>query len=306
MHKILLEENSKTLIENQRRLNPVMKEVVIKEVLKWLNAGFIYAIPDSPWVSLVHVVPKKGEFTIIINEKNELIPTRTVTGWRVCIDYRKLNTATRKDHYPLPFIDQMLDKLAGHPHFYFLDGYFGYNQIAIALKDQEKTAFTCPYGTFAFKRMSFGLCNAPVTFQRCMMSIFSNLVEEAMEIIMDDFLVYGSSFEHCLHNLEIVLQIYQDKNLAINWEKCHFMVIEGILLGHKISIVGLVVDQAKVSIIETLFPPTIVKGIRSFLGHAGFYKRFITEFSKISRPLCKLLEKETKFEFDEKCKFAFE
>ena len=205
MHKILLEENSKTLIENQRRLNPVMKEVVRKEVLKWLNAGFIYAIPDSPWVSLVHVVPKKGKFTIIRNEKNELIPTRTVIGWRVCIDYRKLKTATRKDHYPLPFIGQMLDKLARHPHFCFLDGYFGYNQIAIALEDQEKTTFTCPYGTFAFKRMPFGLCNAFATFQRCMMFIFSNLVEEAMEIIMDDFLVYGSSFEHCLHNLEIVL-----------------------------------------------------------------------------------------------------
>ena len=123
----------------------------------------------------------------------------------MCIDYRKLNTATRKDHYPLPFIDQMLDKLARHPYLCFLDGYFGYNQIAIALEDQEKTTFTCPYGTFAFKRTPFGLCNALATFQRCMMFIFSNLVEEAMEIIMNDFLVYGSSFEHCLHNLEIVL-----------------------------------------------------------------------------------------------------
>ena len=123
----------------------------------------------------------------------------------MCIDYRKLNTATRKDHYPLPFIDQMLDKLARHPDLCFLDGYFGYNQIAIALEDQEKTTFTCPYGTFAFKRTPFGLCNALATFQRCMMFIFSNLVEEAMEIIMNDFLVYGSSFEHCLHNLEIVL-----------------------------------------------------------------------------------------------------
>ena len=105
MHKILLEDNAKTSIERQRRLNPVMKEVVRKEVLKWLNAGFIYAISDSPWVSPVHVIPKKGGFTVIKNEKNELIPTRTVTGWRVCIDYRKLNTATRKDHFPLPFID---------------------------------------------------------------------------------------------------------------------------------------------------------------------------------------------------------
>ena len=132
MHKILLEENAKSSVEHQRRLNPVMKEVVRKEVLKWLNAGFIYAISDSPWVSPVHVVPRKGGFIVIRNEKNELIPTRTVKGWRVCIDYRKLNTATRKDRFPLPFIDQMLDKLAGHPHFCFLDGYSSYNQIAIA------------------------------------------------------------------------------------------------------------------------------------------------------------------------------
>ena len=135
MHNILLEENVKTSIEHQRRLNPVMKEVVRKEVLKWLNAGFIYAISDNPWVSPVHVVPKKGGFTVIRNENNELIPTRTVTGWRVCIDYKKLNTATRKDHYPLPFIDQMLVRLAMHSHYCFLDGYFGYNLIAIALED---------------------------------------------------------------------------------------------------------------------------------------------------------------------------
>ena len=127
MHKILLEENAKTSIEHQRRLDSVMKEVIKKEVLKWLNVGFIYAISDKPWVSPVHVVPKKGGFTIIISEKNELIPTRTVTRWRVCIDYRKLNTTTKNDHYPLPFIDQMLDRLAGHPHFYFLDGYYGYH-----------------------------------------------------------------------------------------------------------------------------------------------------------------------------------
>ena len=198
-----------------------------------LNAGFIYAISDSPWVSPVHVVPKKGGFTVIRNEKNELIPIRTVTGWRVCIDYRKLNTATRKDHFPLPFIDQMLDRLAGHPHFYFLDGYSGYNQIAIAPEDQEKTTFTYPYGTFAFRRMPFGLCNAPTTFQRCMMSMFSDLVEEVMEIFMDDFTVHGSSFDQCLKNLETVLQRCQDKQLALNWEKCQFIVTEGIVLGHK-------------------------------------------------------------------------
>ena len=153
---------------------------------------------------------------MIINEKNELILTRTVTEWRVCIDYRKLNIVTRNDHYPLPFIDQLLDRLAGHSHYYFLDGYSGYNQIAIALEDQEKTTFTCPYGTFAFRRMPFGLCNAPATFQRCMISMFSDLVEEAMEIFMDDFSIYGSSFENGLENLETVLQRCKDKNLALN------------------------------------------------------------------------------------------
>ena len=206
MHKILLNDNAKNSIEHQRRLNPMMKKVVRKEVLKWLNAGFIYAISNSSWVSLAHVVPKKGGFTVIRNEKNGLIPIRTVTGWRVCIDYRKLNTAIRNDHFPLPFIDQMLDRLAGHPHFCFLDGYSGYNQIAIESEDKEKTTFTCPFGTFSFRRMPFGLCNAPGTFQLCMMSIFFDLAEEVMEIFMVDFIVYGSSFEQCLQNLGTVLQ----------------------------------------------------------------------------------------------------
>ena len=134
----------------------------------------------------------------------------------MCIDYRKLNTASRNDHFPLPFIDQMLDWLGGHSYYCFLDGYFAYNKIAIALENQEKTTFTCPYDTFAFRRMPFGLCNAPATFQRCMMSMFSDLVEEAMEILMDDFSVYGSNFEHCVENLETLLQRCQDKNLALN------------------------------------------------------------------------------------------
>jgi len=144
MHKILLEEESKLVVQPQRRLNPAMKEVVQKEVIKLWNAGIIFPISDSSWVSPVQVVPKKGGMTVITNENNELIPTRTVTGWRMCIDYRRLNDATRKDHFPLPFIDQMLERLAGHAYYCFLDGYSGYNQIVVDPKDQEKTAFTCP------------------------------------------------------------------------------------------------------------------------------------------------------------------
>nr|GEW31656.1 hypothetical protein [Tanacetum cinerariifolium] len=143
-------------------------------------------ILGSPWVSPVHCVPKKGGFTVVENEDNELIPTRLVMGWRVCIDYRKLNESTRKDHFPLPFMDQMLERLAGNQYYCFLDGFSGYFQIPINPKDQEKNTFTCPYGTFSYRRMPFGLCNAPGTFQRCMMAIFHDMIEKTMET--DDIL----------------------------------------------------------------------------------------------------------------------
>ncbi|KAL4324064.1 hypothetical protein GQ457_11G024080 [Hibiscus cannabinus] len=305
MHKILLDDNHKPTADAQRRLNQAMKDVVRKEILKWLDAGIIYPISDSEWVSPVQCVPKKGGITVISNEKNELIPTRTVTGWRVCMDYRKLNKATRKDHFPLPFIDQMLDRLAGKQFYCFLDGYSGYNQIAIAPEDQSKTTFTCPYGTFAFRRMPFGLCNAPATFQRCMTAIFSDLNEDCLEIFMDDFSTFGEDFDNCLSNLEKVLKRCKETNLVLNWEKCHFMVDEGIVLGHKISSKGMEVDKAKIEVISKLPPPTTVKGIRSFLGHAGFYRRFIEDFSKITKPLCSLLEQGRPFEFNEDCTKAF-
>ncbi|KAL5568863.1 hypothetical protein UlMin_025438 [Ulmus minor] len=285
MHKILLEDSSKNSIEAQRKLNPIMKEVVKKEIIKWLDAGIIYPISDSSWVSPVQCVPKKGGMTVVENAKNELIPTRVVTGWRICMDYRRLNKNTRKDHFPLPFIDQMLDRLAGREYYCFLDGYSGYNQIVIAPEDQHKTTFTCPYGTFSFRRMPFGLCNAPATFQRCMMAIFTEMVEHFVEVFMDDFSIFGDSFGLCLENLAKVLKRCEETNLVLNWEKCHFMVKEGIVLGHKVSRDGLEVDKAKVETIEKLPHPVSVKGIRSFLGHAGFYRRFIKDFSKVAKPL---------------------
>jgi len=172
---------------------------------------------------------------VITNKKNKLIPTRTITSWRMCIDYRKLNSMTRKDHFRLPFMDQILERVAGHEFYYFLDGYSGYNQIEIALEDQEKTTFTRPFGTFAYRRMPFGLCNAPATFQRCMLSIFSDMVERFLEIFMDDFSVFGDSFDDCLTNLEKVLNRCEEKNLVLNWKKCHFMVTNDIVLSHIVS-----------------------------------------------------------------------
>ncbi|GJR53688.1 reverse transcriptase domain-containing protein [Tanacetum coccineum] len=200
----------------------------------------------------------------------------------------------------------MLERLAGNEFYCFLDGFSGYFQIPIDPKDQEKTTFTCPYGTFAYRRMPFGLCNAPGTFQRCMMAIFHDMIEKTMEVFMDDFSVFGNSFSTCLTNLDKMLKRCEDTNLALNWEKSHFMVKEGIVLGHKISKKGIEVDKAKIDVISKLPHPTTVKGIRSFLGHAGFYRRFIKDFSKISRPMTHLLEKNTPFIFSEECIQAFQ
>ncbi|GKA50671.1 reverse transcriptase domain-containing protein [Tanacetum coccineum] len=246
----------------------------------------IYPISNSPWVSPVHCVPKKGGITVVANEENELIPTRLVTGWRVCIDYRKLSEATRKDHFPLSFMDQMIERLAGNEFYCFLDGFSGYFQIPIDPQDQEKTTFTCLYGTFAYRRMPFGLCNAPGTFQWCTMAIFHDMIEKTMEVFMDDFLVFGDSFDLCLSNLEKMLKRCEDTNLVLNWEKCHFMCREGIMLGHKISKSGIEVDRAKVDVIAKLPHPTTVKGVRSFLGTPFvFSKDCIDAFQTLKKKL---------------------
>ncbi|CAM8938028.1 unnamed protein product [Rhodiola kirilowii] len=255
MHRIHLDNDAKPSSERLRRLNPNLNEVVFKEIAKLRDAGIIYSVADSEWVSPIHVVPKKGGLTVVTNNRGELVPTRTVTGHRMCIDYRNLNKATKKDHFPIPFIDQMLERVAGHEYFCFLDGYSGFFQIPIHPDDQDKTTFICPFGTFAYRRMPFG----------------------------------------CV-----------EVNLVLNWEKCHFMVKEGIVLGHKITKKGIEVDKAKVEAIEKLPIPNNVKNIRSFLGHAGFYRRFIKDFSKIAKPLTNLLCTDVEFKITDECVTAFE
>ncbi|RDY05460.1 Retrovirus-related Pol polyprotein from transposon 17.6, partial [Mucuna pruriens] len=264
MHRILMEEEARPI-----RLNPTILAVVKKEVTKLLAIGIIYPISDNQWVSLVQVVPKKSRMIVMKNQHNEL--------------------ATRKDHFPLPFIDQVLEKLAGKSHYCFLDGFSGYMQIHIAPEDQHKTTFTCPFGTFSYTRMSFGLGNAPSTFQRCMTSIFSDLLHDCMEVFMDDFTVYVGSFDACLGNLSKVLMRCIDTNLVLNIKKCHFKV-----------------DKSKIDIITSLPNPTSVQDVRSFLRHAGFYRRFIKNFSKIVLPLSKLLQKDVEFKFDQPCVEAFQ
>nr|GEV71620.1 reverse transcriptase domain-containing protein [Tanacetum cinerariifolium] len=226
-HKILMEDDFKPAVQHQRRVNPKIHEVIKKEVLKLLDARLIYSILDSPWVSPVHCVPKKGSFSVVKNEENELIPTQLVTGWRVCIDYQKLNDATCKDHFPLPFMDQMLKRLVGNEYYCFLD-----------------------------ERLPTVAC----------------LLAYAM---------------HWARSKDKMLKWYEDTN--------HFMVKDGIVLGHKISKNGIEVDKAKVDVIAKLPHPTIVKGIRSFHGHAGFCRRFIQDFSKIAWSMTHLLENDTPF-----------
>ncbi|RDX84771.1 Retrovirus-related Pol polyprotein from transposon 17.6, partial [Mucuna pruriens] len=281
-------------------MNPTILDVVKKEVTKLLAIGIIYPILDSQWVSPMQVVPKKSGITVMTNQHDEL---------RICIDYRRLNQATRKDQFPLPFIDQVLEKLAGKSHYYFLHGFSGYMEIHIAPEDQHKTTFTCPFGTFAYTRMPFGLCNALSTFQlACHLayatrmpfglcntlstSIFSDLLQEFMEVFMDDFTVYADSFDACLENLTKVLTRCIGTNLVLKFEKCHFIVTKGIVLGHLVSNRGIEVDKSKIDIITSLPNPTSIQKVRSFLGHAGFYRRFIKNFSKTTLPLSKLLQKD--------------
>ncbi|GKC40422.1 reverse transcriptase domain-containing protein, partial [Tanacetum coccineum] len=295
-HKILIDDDSKPAIQHQRRVNPKIHEVIKKEVIKLLDAELIYPISDSPWVSPVYCVPKKGGITVIENDDNELIPTRLVTGWRVCIDYRKLNDATRKDHFPLPFMDQMLERLAengtlpkvpfvGIFHDMIQDIYWWrLGRISrLIVIDHDGGSSTCILeGSNKY-----------------------DMIEETMEVFMDDFSVFGDSFSSCLSHLDKMLKRCEDTNLVLNWEKCHFMVKEGIVLGHKISKSGIEVDKAKVDVIAKLPHPTSVKGIRSFLGHVGFYRRFIQDFSKIARPMTHLLEKDTPFIFSKECVESF-
>ncbi|KAL6329605.1 hypothetical protein AAG906_022739 [Vitis piasezkii] len=227
-----MEEEAKPIRQLQRRLNPHLQEVVRAEVLKLLQASITYSISDSPWVSPTQVVPKKSKIIVVRNKKEKkLLHASLQVGG--CV--------------------------------------FGYFQIEIDVEDQEKTTFTCPFGTYAYRRMPFGLCNALATFQRCMLSIFSDMVERIMEVFMDDITVYG-----------------------------------GIVLGHIISEKGIEVDKAKVELIVKLSSPTTVKGVRQFLGHAGFYRRFIKDFSNLSKPLCELLVKDVDFIWDERCQNSFD
>jgi transposase InsO family protein len=280
-HKIDLFPGSLPIRQRQHRMNPKYSLMVKAEIDKLLEAGFIFPVPHSEWVSPIVVVPKKpgpnGERKI-----------------RVCQDYRKLNQATKKDHHPLPFSDVVLDVVAGHQAYSFLDGYAGYNQVWIRKQDQLLTSFTTEWGVFAFCRMPFGLCNAPATFQRLMMTIFQKYLRQFIEIFIDDFAVYSSGAEH-LKCLELTFQRCRDTNLKLHPEKCFFVVQQGNLLGHIVSARGIEIDQSKVLVWLSIKFPSNPGEVRGFLGCTGYYRRFIRYYANIARPLNLMLRKDSDF-----------
>lgn len=235
-------ENIRPFRQPQRRINLALRDIVKQEIEKLLQVGFIYPISNSQWVSPLVIVPKN-------NGK-----------WRICVEYRELNKATLRDYFPLPFIDQVLDNLSSKQYFSFLDGFSGYNQIIVTTEDQDKTTFTCPWGTFSYMLLSFGLCNAPATFQRVVLAILVDLTNDCVEVYMDEFTMHGDTFDDALKNLDRVLTRCEQHHLSLSLEKFLMMVDEGIVLGHHISKQGFRLTKTKSILFQTylvLKPPQI-------------------------------------------------
>ncbi|MCO5614389.1 hypothetical protein L7F22_068669 [Adiantum nelumboides] len=257
-----------TNAQKLRRLGVVKEEALLKEVRKLLSAGFIYPVDNSEWVSPVVVTPKK-------NGK-----------WRVCVDYRPLNEATKRDHFPLPFQDEILNEVARHEKYTVCDGYSGYFQIRIAEEDQKKTTFITPWGCYAFRVMPFGLTNAPATFQRFMNHVFQAFFGKSIRVYIDDFCIYSSKALH-VQKVEEGLQRLNGFGGQLNPDKCHIGEDEVILLGHKISQRGIEVDPAKAKALLELPSPKSIKEVMSFMQKVKYMAIFIHLASELLHPLQK-------------------
>lgn len=224
---------------------------------------------------------------------------------RVCVDYRKLNFCTQKDHFPLPFITSILEEVGGHDLYTFMDGYSGYNQVSIAPEDRHKTAFTTPWGTFVWHVMPFGLCNAPAIFQRLVMSIFSDLLYKSMTVFIDDFSTQSDADSH-IHLVKESLERCKKARMALNPEKTYLALTRGILLEYMVSKRGREPEPEKVKVIQNLLPPTSVKEVQRVLGYTGWYRELIEDYATITLPITSLQKKGTKFIWTQACNDAFE
>lgn len=286
-HRIPLLPNTIPVRQKERRMNPQLQLIVKEELEKLLQAGFIKPVEITDWVSPM----------VLVKKKNGKL--------RVCVDYRKLNARTQKDHFPLPFITSILEEVAGHDLYTFMDGYSGYNQVSIAVEDRHKTAFTTPWGTFVWHVMPFGLCNAPSTFQRLVMSIFSDLLYKSMTAFIDDF----STQSECEPHLACVRESFERcrrSRMALNPDKTYMALLRGILLGYMVSKHGREPEPAKIKTIQELTPPTTVKEVQRVLGHTGWYRELIENYATIAAPITCLQRKNTRFIWTKECDEAFE
>ena len=266
--------------QQYRRIPPSVHNEVRAHIEDLLARGIIRP-STSPWASPIVVVRKKS---------GEL---------RLCVDYRKLNDVTKKDSFPIPRIDECLDALGGATHFSSLDLASGYYQVAMAEEDRAKTAFTCPFGLFEYERMPFGLCNAPATFQRLMQSVMHDHILRLLLVYLDDLLVYSSSFQQHIDNLRVVFQRLREIGVKLNPSKCKLIQASVNFLGHTVSAEGIGTASDKLDAIQGWKPPTTVREVRSFLGLASYYRRFVPGFAKIAGPLHALINKvHTKYPTD--------
>ena len=224
---------------------------------------------------------------------------------RMVVDYRALNEVTIKNKYPLPMINDLFDQLQGAKVFSKIDLRSGYHQLKIREKDIPKTAFTTRYGLYEYTVMSFGLTNAPAYFMSMMNKVFMEYLEKFVVVFIDDIMVYSKNEEEHKEHLRLVLEKLREHQLYAKFSKCEFWLKEVGFLGHVISGEGIAVDPSKVQSVTEWLTPTSVSEIRSFLGLAGYYRRFIENFSKIAKPMTELLKKDTKFNLTEGCEPSF-
>jgi hypothetical protein len=286
-HSIPLIPGTQPVRQRERRMNPRLQLIVKAELEKLLEVGFIKPVEITDWVSPM----------VLVKKKNGKL--------RVCIDYRRLNKATQKDHFPLPFVNQILDEVAGHELYTFLDGYSGYNQVSIHPDDYHKTAFTTPWGTFIYVVMPFGLCNAPSAFQRAMTAIFSDLLHKSMSVFIDDFSTQTNAANHYDMLRECFVRCRHNQ-LALNPTKVYLGVQKGVLLGYVVSKAGKEPDPEKVRVILNLEPPTTVRGIQQALGHFGWYRDIMPNYATAAIPLTNLTRKGVKFVWTLDCQEGFD
>ena len=284
-HTIPMREEAKPSKQQPYTYNDNFGSKIKEEIDKLLEAEFIYEIEHTEWVSPIVIVPKK-------NGK-----------LRVCVNLKKVNAATIRDHYPLPIIDHVLERVAGKKAYSFLDGFSGYNQVSIDPKDQHKIAFATEWGVFAYRVMPFGLTNAPATFQRLTSHAFKEYLRLFLEIFMDDLCVHSVDREEHIRHLELLFQKCRVYRICLNSDKCKFMVRQGKILGHIVSRNGISTDAEKIAAIVKLPRPHNAKGVQVFMGHCGYYRRFIYLYAEIARPMYALL---VVFEWTEDCENAYE